>query len=92
MKTKKEGLEKEKTTLVEQINTCNKEKGEVEKTKSETTENLNKQKGEHDQAKQTAQKTIQDLKQSNLDREQAICGLIDTTNADARKLCGLPPQ
>lgn len=92
MKEKKERLENEKKTLVEKMNTCNKEKDEVEKTKSETTENLNKQKAEHDEAKQTAQETIQDLKQSNLDREEAICALIDTTNADARKLCGLPPQ
>lgn len=89
MRTKKEGIEKEKSTLQGNITSCNAEKVEAEKKKVEATENLSKLKSEHEQAKQTAQKTIQDLKQKNLDRENAICAVIDTTNAEARKLCGL---
>lgn len=90
MKTKQDTLEKEKKALQDNISTCNKEKGEAEKTQAEAADTLNKEKSAHDQAKETAQKTIQDLKQKNLDRDKAICAVVDTTNAEARKLCGLP--
>lgn len=89
LKAKKDALQNEKKTLQENVKTCNKEKGESETKKAETTDNLSKQKGDHELAKENAQTTIQDLKQQNLDREKAICALVDTTNADARKLCGL---
>ncbi|KAJ0066195.1 hypothetical protein NL108_001434 [Boleophthalmus pectinirostris] len=89
LKTKKETLQKEKTAWEENINTCNKEKGEAEKTKGEVTENLNKLTVQHNEAKGSAQKTIEELKQQILDRDKTMCASVDTTIAEARKLCGL---
>lgn len=89
MKAKRDGALKEKNSLQEELNKCKEEKAAAEKRKTEATDNSAKEKKEHDQAKQSAQKTIQDLKQANLDREKAICALVDTTNAEARKLCGI---
>ncbi|XP_072316842.1 uncharacterized protein [Eucyclogobius newberryi] len=82
-------LKQEKITLEGKIGTCNKEKGDVEKTKNEVTDSFGKRKDEHDEAKQIAQKTIEDLKARILEREKTICLSVDTTNAEARKLCGI---
>lgn len=88
LKTKKETLEKDKKSLEDNITKCNKDKEESETRKTETTDNFNKKKGEHDQAKKNAQATIKDLKQNILNRDKAVCKLVDTTNPEARKLCG----
>lgn len=90
LKAKKEAIMNERKSTQDEIIKCKEEKGRAEKKKADAIENSNKVKSDHDQAKQAAQKTIQDLKQKNLDREKTICALVDTTIAEARKLCGLP--
>lgn len=90
MKVKKDDLQKETNDLEANLKTCTNERGEAEKRKTEIAETVNKLKTEHEGAKQKAQTEIQDLKKQNLDREKAICAFVDTTNAEAQKLCGLP--
>ncbi|KAK7886802.1 hypothetical protein WMY93_026423 [Mugilogobius chulae] len=89
LKKKKDEAQVEKNAVEERLNTCNKEREEIEKTKAEVTESLGKLKNDHGEAKENAQKAIEDLKQKILNRDSAICALVDQTKAEARKLCGL---
>lgn len=92
LKAKKDVVLKERKSIEDEIIKCKEEKGRAEKTKADAIENSNKVKSDQAQAKQAAQKTIQDLKLKNLEREKTICALVDTTDAEARKLCGLPAK
>lgn len=92
LKAKKDVILKERKGIEDEIIKCKGERGKAEKIKAEAIEKLNLMKSDHDHDKQEAQKTIEHLKQQNLDREKTICALVDTTIAEARKLCGLPAQ
>lgn len=89
LKVKKDAIQKELKVLRERVNKCKADRTLAEKKKAEIVANGLTKKNAHEQAKLEAKKAIEGFKQKNLDRDKIICAIVDTSNAEARKLCGL---
>uniref|UniRef100_A0A3Q3IKW4 Uncharacterized protein n=1 Tax=Monopterus albus TaxID=43700 RepID=A0A3Q3IKW4_MONAL len=89
LKKKKETMEKSTKESDTSLQTCKSEKADAEKKKADITEAITKIKADHEQAKKKAGEDVQGLKQRILDRDKAVCAFVDTTNEEARKVCGI---